>query len=69
MAKRRTFVDTDKRISYTFDRQEETVTAVSFEDGFEVVEEISQSLVDRLTAQLGAPTAQYLVKGSRRTNC
>lgn len=64
MAKRRTFVDTAKRISYTFDRQKETVTAVSFE-GEEVCESITASLVERLTAQLGGPIVTALLKGSK----
>jgi hypothetical protein len=64
MAKTKTHIDRKNRIAYTFDRQSETVTAMTF-SGEETVEMVSKGLVERLTAQIGPEIASVLLRGSK----
>ena len=61
----KTYVDKRHGIAYTFNKQLETITAVS-NDGYESIELVSKSLYERLASQIGEPIARQLLKGSKR---
>jgi hypothetical protein len=57
----RTYVDPRNGINFRFDPKENTVTAVD-NTGYEAVEVVSPSLVERLVAQIGEPFTKILLK-------
>jgi hypothetical protein len=57
----RTYVDPRNGITFRFDPKEKTVTATD-NTGYEAVEVVSPSLVERLTKQIGEPFTKLLLK-------
>jgi hypothetical protein len=63
MASRNTFVDQRHGIVYSHDKKSDTVEALGF-GGYDVTEEVTPSLVERLVAQIGKPMVRVLLSDS-----